>query len=371
MSVQVSYKKQILLYSIFVLIIFSIVEIFSSIIVKPTIFEGCANRLTASEIYPDYPKTELKRLCGDYYETNVFMSDDRSTIIQFPFQHSKSVNINSFGLRGEEITLEKSKDITRIVMLGGSTTFGWYALDDDDTIPSHLQKIMNQNENEMKFEVINAGHPSASSSFETKFLKEVLKFEPDIIIVYDGYNEITAPLPMDIPESKMQLQIFFKQLDAYSYTPRLVQKFLHKINSDIFLQVYKKPNTVTVHYTEEDYVKRADLWEKRWLTTCDELVSEDLKIIVFLQPFLGTSDRIMTEYETKIMHENAKRDLEHYYLFKEKVSKIDSRCTLAIDISDTFDNINKPIFSDLAHTGNFANKVIAERIYEEIQPIIQ
>ena len=369
MPVKVSYKKQILLYLILVLIGFSIVEIFASTIAKPIVLENCANRLTASEIYPDYSKSELQRLFGDYSDLNVFISDDRSIIITFPFQHSKSININSFGLRGEEITLEKSKDVTRIVMLGGSTTFGWYALDDDGTIPSYLQKIMNRNDNNMKFEVINAGHPGAGSSFETEFLKKILKFEPDIVIVYDGYNELTTPLPMDISEIKTQLQILYKQLEEPFFTPILVRKVTNEINSNIFLLVHEKPNTKNVDYTEEDYVKRADLWEKNWSITCDKLITDDLKIVVFLQPYLGSSDRMVSKYESEIMSKNIKQN--YYNLFKEKIPEINSHCTLANDITNAFDNINKPIFGDPAHTGNYGNEIIAERIYEEIQSIIQ
>lgn len=370
MSVQVSYKKQITFYIILILIIFSAVEIVAQTYVKPKVFEGCADRITASKIYPDYVKSDLISLCKDYYETNVFMSDDRSIIMPFPSQHSNAVNINSLGLRGGEVTLEKPKDVTRIVMLGGSTTFGWYALGDNGSMPTYLQKRIDQNKNLGKIEVINGGLPSAGSLFETKFLREIQKLQPDIVIVYDGYNDITNPLPADTPGYKMQLQLFFKQLDSYSYTPRAVQKVLHELDSNIYEKVNKKPNTGTAHFTEEDFTKRADLWEKNWSAACDEFVSKDLKIVVFLQPYLGTSNRTMSEYEAKIFNEDAMRVVEHYSLFKEKIPKIVSHCTMVIDMSDAFEKIDVPIFADLAHTGHYANEIIADKIYEKILPII-
>ena len=35
-----------------------------------------------------------------------------------------------------------------------------------------------------------------------------------------------------------------------------------------------------------------------------------------------------------------------------------------------FDDINQPIFFDQIHTGDFGNKIIAEKIYEKILPIV-
>jgi len=369
MSVQVSYKKQFLLYVLLIFIVFSVLEMISQVIAKPYVFDGCANRLEGNGIYPDTSKSDLTELCKNYYKISVttFFSDDKSTIIQFPDQYSKSVNINSLGLRGEEIE-DKQSDVTRILMLGGSTTFGVYALDDNGTMPYYLQKKLNLGQE--KFEVINAGHLGAASAFETKFLKENLNLEPDIVIVYDGYNEITTPLSIDTPESKMQLQIYLKYLDHIFYSPRLVEKVLHEIESNILLQTQNKTNSSTLHHTDEDYVKRADRWEENWSKTCEELKSKDLKIIIFLQPILGSDNKDLTDYETSIMYEEAFDIVNNYYLFKEKIPKLKEYCTDVIDITNTFQNVDRPVFADRMHTGNYGNEIIADRIYEEMQSIL-
>ncbi len=365
MSVQVSYKKQFLFGLILILIVFALVEIFTNTVIKSYVIDGCSDRLSSSEIYPKHSISEVRSICADTYDTIVFMSDDRSQIIQFPSQHSPSVNINSIGLRGDEIVLEKEKDVVRILMLGGSTTFGYYSLDDNSTIPAFIQEKLNQR-NDITFEVINGGHWSAASAFETKFLENNLELQPDIVIVYDGYNDITTPLPKDISDDRTQLQMFIKQLDFYSYTPRAITKIFHEINSKQMELFSNTLNSVTANYNEYDYVIRSEQWGQRWASTCDAMLSDDLKIFVFLQPFLGTSDRIMSEYEKSLINKNAKQDLDHYYLYKEQLSKIDSHCTSAIDISNAFKNNNVPLFSDLAHVGSYANEIIAEEIILEI-----
>jgi hypothetical protein len=67
-------------------------------------------------------------------------------------------------------------------------------------------------------------------------------------------------------------------------------------------------------------------------STCDTMLSDDLKIFIFLQSTLDSSERILSEHEESLIHKNVKRDLDHYYLFKAQLSKIDSHCISTIDI---------------------------------------
>lgn len=50
--------------------------------------------------------------------------------------------VNSLGLRGEEIPMEKPEGETRIMMVGGSTTFDPSVTSDDHAWPSRLQAVM-------------------------------------------------------------------------------------------------------------------------------------------------------------------------------------------------------------------------------------
>ena len=57
----------------------------------------------------------------------------------------------------------------------------------------------------------------------------------------------------------------------------------------------------------------------------------------------------------------------NYYLLKEKIPKLKEHCTNVIDITDAFEDIDKPVFADRMHTGSYGNEIIADRIYEEMQ----
>ena len=362
MSMQVSYKKQILFGLLFALLLLIPIEIFTNVFVKSIVVDNCSNRLMNSNIYPEKSFSQLRTICIDYHDTNVFISSDKGHINQFPHQYSNTVNINSMGLRGDEFKIEKSENIKRILFLGGSTTFGWYSLDDNGTIPKFLEKQLNQEK--ISYEVINAGHPGAGSYFEVNFLEKMINLNPDIVIVYDGYNDLTSDLPIKNSNEEIKLKELVKRLDSYSYTPRGAGKILHELKTQMLTDNEKKMDTKTKDFTEEDYKKRAQLWGERWYETCKKFNSDDLEIFIFLQPILGSSNRVMSDYEISLMHDSAKQDLKYYELFKDELNKISSTCTQAIDLTNGFDQISFPIFADLVHMGNTGNNIISEKIYE-------
>ena len=113
--------------------------------------DSCGVGLWESGLYDDYSENFVKSLCADY-----------KSIIDFekPYKHwepdqkTDTVNINSFGIRGEEFNLKKESDTYRIVMLGGSTMYGVYATSDSATIPSFLEKKIEKENPNFNIEII-------------------------------------------------------------------------------------------------------------------------------------------------------------------------------------------------------------------------
>jgi len=106
------------------------------------------------------------------------------------FQNTQ-VEVNSFGLRGEDIQLNKDEGTFRVICLGGSPTFGW-GVDYKDTYPYQLQELLREKYGSKKsIEVINAGNIGYSSYQGVEFLKkDVLKFSPDLITVSYVINDV-------------------------------------------------------------------------------------------------------------------------------------------------------------------------------------
>ncbi|MFH1202727.1 MAG: SGNH/GDSL hydrolase family protein [Candidatus Omnitrophota bacterium] len=124
-----------------------------------------------------YPK-----ILGDYKPSQDFMSD-----FIFPYH----VKINSLGLRGEEIDIEKPKGVYRILVLGDSYAFG-ERVNDDEAFAFKLEKILNDSlKDRMSIEVVNGGHAAYSTREEYEYLLERgVYLNPDMIILFWFPNDL-------------------------------------------------------------------------------------------------------------------------------------------------------------------------------------
>lgn len=92
---------------------------------------------------------------------------------------------NSHGFRGAEFDLKKPAGKTRIVTLGGSTTYG-VGVNNEETWPYLLQQQLGSD-----FEVINMGVPGYSSAenlIQTALL--LSDFDADLVIYHVGLNDL-------------------------------------------------------------------------------------------------------------------------------------------------------------------------------------
>jgi len=112
--------------------------------------------------------------------------------------------INSLGLRGEEASLAKPIRTRRILVLGDSVGFGW-GIEEQDTLSSQLQQLLNQSGSSQRYEVWNAGVPGYATWQELAYLDEKgAVFQPDWVVVpflfndVDGNNEAVQSQPFGL-----------------------------------------------------------------------------------------------------------------------------------------------------------------------------
>jgi len=104
--------------------------------------------------------------------------------------YSIRIKINSMGLRDREVALQKKKNTFRILVLGDSFTFG-SGVENEETFPKYLERLLNVKSNEIKYEVINAGIFGWGTSQEYAYLKEGgIRFKPDLIILAFAPNDV-------------------------------------------------------------------------------------------------------------------------------------------------------------------------------------
>ena len=97
--------------------------------------------------------------------------------------NGKTYSHNSMGFRGKEISFQKTK--TRIIALGGSTTYGT-SVGDNENWPYYLEQAL-----EGKDEVLNFGVPGYTT-VENIIQAELIvpEYHPDIVIIHCGLNDL-------------------------------------------------------------------------------------------------------------------------------------------------------------------------------------
>jgi hypothetical protein len=102
-------------------------------------------------------------------------------------QNGVRISHNSLGFRGKEFELNNRPGVTRIITIGGSTTY-CTGVDDRYTWPEVLDRSLGN-----AFEVINYGIPGLSTS--EHIIQTALNLSdmaPDIVIYYTGWNDLRS-----------------------------------------------------------------------------------------------------------------------------------------------------------------------------------
>ena len=195
-SIKIKISAAVLLFfvGLFFLEIFSIIT-FSA-------YHYVVKGLSANELkntiinrYKTIYNSEVITEIGDY---------DPVTQMQFPgnFEANNFLKTNSYGYLGNSNAInplntfpEKKEREFRVIMMGGSSMFGFGVNHESKTIPSYLERLSNSEINKIKskydyIQVLNFGHPGAHSSILLMKLSQYLvHLEPDMVISLDGFND--------------------------------------------------------------------------------------------------------------------------------------------------------------------------------------
>lgn len=101
---------------------------------------------------------------------------------------------NALGFRGEDFDIDKREHTYRIVAVGGSSTYASDVRDYRLSYPYILQEYLHASGFDF-VEVINAGVIGYSSHQNLMNLQfRVLPLQPDLVIVYQGFNDVSSRL---------------------------------------------------------------------------------------------------------------------------------------------------------------------------------
>ena len=229
---------------------------------------------------------------------------------------SDSITINSLGFRGDEFSEIKQENTYRIFLVGGSPMFGFGASSDETTIPGFLQDLLNKEDLQFNVEVINAGIQGVGSDTELELItQKLIKFSPDLIIVYDGWHDLRS-------------------------------------NND------------------------AELLKENWQSICDLGIEHNFSTIISLHPIAGFGEKTLTQTEFEYVKAGKSysekpliESMPLYEKYAQNLSEL-KNCEKTLDFRNVFDNEISTMYIDMAHVHDEGNRIVAKSLSNEILPII-
>jgi lysophospholipase L1-like esterase len=326
----------------------------------------------------------------------------------FEMSHNKSrifVYTNEDGFRipspGYKLPKEKPAGQLRIAVLGGSlvelaSTF-------DVTLPGSLKTLLQHRYPGRDIEVINAGIQSCVSRQSiVQLLVTVVDYHPDIVILYDGGNDIGLPLTYESrPNYPYNFQTMEEAWNLYreehraslwrialerSYLFRMARARFNPSKTEL-VPTADEPlagtNRVSAERVIADrvfVVNQITAYLSNWRKLVELSQAYHFRAVSILTPASAGLDpnyavpRMMQSFH--LNRETALQWIQAFdLLYSEAGRQIEQ---LRVEYPGaTFLNLthflqpSEKYFWDLAHLYDEANVVVAERIYSDIRPAIE
>jgi lysophospholipase L1-like esterase len=289
-----------------------------------------------------------------------------------------------------QIELQKPVDTYRVIILGGSTVVGVGATRPSQNIVGMLRKGIRERgltgPNGKRVEVINAGVTAYNSAQEYLYLvSDLLRFRPDLVIAYDGWNDSTYdlenyPSPFRTAfHTKIQSQLTKSYSIAGSLV--LVAQNLASISLGmielprrVFNKLRSKTDVAAVPPSfDPRSVELYDINRRAFLALADD----QLSVALFLQPLVGVDDRpLSVEERTSWWSRDLDQQLAYRVSFYQqarqvlahlKASDQDDRGHHCIaDLSHSLKGVSEPVYADTGHLLAKGNEVVAARILDQL-----
>lgn len=295
-------------------------------------------------------------------------------------------------------SLVPEADTYRVVVMGGSTVMGMGALTPDINLPAYIERNiqaeLTANGSQQRVEVINAGVGGYYSTTEFLYLAgELTRFSPDLVIVYDGWNDYqfrTVNLDQNFhnPSARQHLRVLslafsllgganilagnaFETMRALAYrssTLFLSIRAFRKAQAYLFPEA--SPAATPAEHAEMDN----DLAISRYWTNLNlmETVAEvhEFDIAFFLQPIQGVNAPVERFGEIvggispdKVAFYGRARDLFGRLADKYR----DAKNVCVADLSHSLDFVNlSSVYQDSGHLLGNGNRIVGATLVEHL-----
>ena len=359
MSVIVSYKKQVAFGFMLILIILFGLEG----LVRGYDFVSPICSIDRDGPYQDYPLR--KQICSDMFRVNSYCDPETGFCnVLKPDQHLDTITINDLGFRGDEFEVQKPDNTIRIFVVGGSTVLDLRS-PDDKTLTVSLQQNYQSLDISKNIEVINAGNNSFESTQELALIEnKILKYSPDMLIIYDGINDVYHPFnwsqDLNISKNQKETVIYpLKNFHAKYFPFYKTVDFFYSFSSNM-----KNP-FANHEFDDSKMEEKVQRWKQNLINICKLGEDNNFKTIVVLQPLLGTGNRELPTLEKEIFtYYDHDKIVPAYEMFAEQLGSIKNECEV-LDFRNVFDNVTDNIYFDGQHVSFEANSIIASELFNK------
>jgi hypothetical protein len=290
------------------------------------------------------------------------------------------------------VTLDKPPDAYRVIVLGGSTVLGYGAPRPSQNIVGMLRKEVRERglkgANGKHVEFINAGVDNYNSTQEYLYLvSDLLRFRPDLVIVYDGWNDShltnhSSPYRHSQFERRIaqsysiigSARLFAANL-VHFFTDSNFRLGLIELPWRVFRNQSPDANSPTLPVDPPFDLRSMELYRQNRRAFL-ALADDDLSVALFLQPLVGTDDRPLSAEEKASwwwprldealgnrvpFYEHARNILAG---LKEKVHGDGHACIA--DLSHSLTGVSEPVYADSGHLLPKGNAIVASHMVDEL-----
>ena len=281
---------------------------------------------------------------------------------RMPNYTGEYINIDERSVRNTVNECRNSHGMLKIFVFGGSTMWG-DGVTDEGTIPSLLSNELCGNN--ISVEVTNFGESGYVSTQEMIKLQLELRNgnTPDIVIFYDGINDIYSALENNeagLPRNLKNRKDDFNSRDRLNLAEAfpLSRKMLYRISRILNKDKNQRGNDIDpqlINETATIYLSNVKLIKS--------LESEyNFKSFFYWQPSIITKTTLSEDEKTKIRKSNQPVEFIYIPVSREVVKSEDVR-----DLTDVFRDYNSSLYIDWMHISENGNEIIAKEIANDIQ----
>jgi len=289
-------------------------------------------------------------------------------------------NSNSAGYVDAYPSKEKSQEEYRIVMLGGSTV-----VLGNPSIPTLLTEEFHSN-GYLNVNVYNFGVTSAVSSQELMtIVTEVIDLSPDLIIQYDGVNDIYHPLyydprpgyTYDFMAYETSPLLYPKSFSALKYV--IYKSYVIRFIAERLFPSQYMNQFLPLQKLRKEVNYGTDVWRKQIVNTYTaniqtaNIISQAFgsEYIAILQPNIYTK-KILSSTETQLISQD---DVSYFTKAQQEIveNMIQSEYKNIhfLDLTTIFDSIDETVYIDAMHILQNKQSIIAKAIYDYIITVLQ